>query len=88
MPADVIVTIRMPASLTAALKKRRDNDYYTDLSEQVRSIVRKGSLKYLALLHQETDTTRRETTPTPLSQREEKIEALLAGMRELLGGGK
>jgi Arc/MetJ-type ribon-helix-helix transcriptional regulator len=44
--ADVVVAVRVPRSLVAELRERTERDHYSDLSEQVRSIVRRGCLKY------------------------------------------
>ena len=44
--ADTVIAVRMPRSLIAELRERTEHDHYSDLSEQVRSIVRRGCLKY------------------------------------------
>lgn len=46
MTAEVIVTVRMPSSLLTALKKRTAKDHYSGLSEQLRSIIRKGCTRF------------------------------------------
>ena len=41
-----VVTVKMPASLAAELRKRTRKDHYLDLSEQIRSIVRQACLRH------------------------------------------
>jgi Arc/MetJ-type ribon-helix-helix transcriptional regulator len=41
-----IVSVRMPSSLVRALKKLQAKNHYLDLSEEIRSIVRKKCLEY------------------------------------------
>ncbi len=101
MGADVIVTVRMPASLLEALRAKMGDDHYGDLSEQVRSITRKGCLRYAQLLREqqgggeagrrETEAAERKERPTELPtgrrpSRDAQVEALLLGLRELLRG--
>ncbi len=85
MSADAIVTVRMPASLVAALKERLAEDHYADLSEQVRSIVRKGCLRYVRLL---PGAPQPPDASAPAASREEQVERLLGDLRKLLAGGE
>jgi len=43
--AEHIISVKMPSSLVAALEKRREQDHYLDLSEQLRSVVRQRCLE-------------------------------------------
>jgi len=43
---DQLITIRMPASLTRELKKYSEKNHCLDLSEYIRSIVRKKCLEF------------------------------------------
>lgn len=44
--SDVIVSVRMPASLAQALKKLAVDHHYMDVSEEIRSIVRSKIMEY------------------------------------------
>jgi len=87
MPAETIVTIRMPASLLAALRSRTAEDHYSDLSEQVRSIIRRGCLRYAKVVTHDLKELKgqlklellRETDDARAKEILEKLEALLGG---------
>lgn len=89
---DVVVTIRMPATLVAELKDRTAHDHYADFSEQVRSVVRKGCLKYTNPVTHEIKELKEQLKHELLKERDaEKTEVLLAHLKELLaqhGGAK
>ncbi len=88
MPAEVIVTVRMPTSLVTALKQRTEQDHYTDFSEQVRSIVRKGCLQYTNPVTNELkDLKTQLKQELKDEQAEARAEALLASLKELIKGG-
>lgn len=86
MGADVIVTVRMPASLLVALERQRGQDHYSDLSEQLRSITRKGGLRYLALARGDGRPDPSDEKERRESQRDEKAMRLIEDLRVLLGG--
>lgn len=43
---DVLVSIRMPASLVAQLRQLAEKNHFMDLSEEIRSIVRQKCLEH------------------------------------------
>ena len=43
---DVLVSIRMPASLLSKLKEFAEKDHFMDVSEEIRSITRKNWFKF------------------------------------------
>lgn len=47
---DVLVSVRMPESLLSKLKELAEKNHYMDVSEEVRSIIRKN---WFELLHPE-----------------------------------
>ena len=88
MPAEQIVTVRMPASLIQALKSRTAQDHYTDLSEQVRSIVRKGCLHYVNPVTSEIKELKSQLKAELTQETEDdRAKALLNELKSLLKGG-
>jgi Arc/MetJ-type ribon-helix-helix transcriptional regulator len=83
--ADVVIAVRVPRTLVAELKERTEQDHFADLSEQLRSIIRRGCLKYTnpvtheikELKEQLKEELRKETG-------ELKTEELLAALKDLL----
>jgi Arc/MetJ-type ribon-helix-helix transcriptional regulator len=47
--SDIIVSVRIPAALVLELKKRVDQNHFKDVSELVRTIVRRKWLEYQGL---------------------------------------
>ncbi len=43
--AERVVSVKMPKSLVRELNRLREQDHYLDLSEQIRSVVRRKSLE-------------------------------------------
>ncbi len=87
MSSEVLVTVRMPASLVSALKSRTAAEHYTDFSEQLRSIIRKQSLAYLNPLPRELEQLKEHLKMELLEENERaRKEELLASLRELIGG--
>jgi Arc/MetJ-type ribon-helix-helix transcriptional regulator len=89
---DTIVTVRMPTTLLASLRQRTTEDHYTDLSEQVRSIVRKGCMRYTNPLTAEVKELKGQLKEELLKEREDdRTKTLLADLKQLLqhhGGEK
>ncbi len=44
---DVIVSVRMPASLAKELRRLAQDNHFLDVSEELRSIIREKSQQYL-----------------------------------------
>ncbi len=88
MTADVIVTVRVPASLLKAIRERTERDHYSDLSEQIRSIVRKACLKRADPVREGIEEIK-ERLKEELRERgeRERKEELLAAIKELVKGG-
>jgi len=88
MVAEVLVTVRMPVSLVKALKARTSQDHYTDLSEQVRSIVRKGCLRYTNPVTHELKELKSQLKEELFKEREdERARKLIESIQEIIGGG-
>ncbi len=88
MAAEVLVTIRMPASLVKALKARTGQDHYNDLSEQIRSIVRKGCLSYAGPVPQGLESLKAQLKEELFKEREdERARKLIESIQEIIGGG-
>ncbi len=88
--ADTVVTVRMPATLITALRSRTADGHYRDLSEQVRSIVRKGCLQYSNPVTHEIKELKAQLKDELLRESEDvRVKALLDDLRKLLakGGG-
>ncbi len=94
--ADVVIAVRVPRSLVAELKERTESGHYADLSEQVRSIVRRGCLKYTNPVTHEIKELKEQLKAELLKEQEAgKSQALLQQLKELLearaqqkGGGQ
>ncbi|MBR9693315.1 hypothetical protein GOV07_05325 [Candidatus Woesearchaeota archaeon] len=88
MPAEQIVTVRMPASLVEALKARIAPDHYSDLSEQVRSIVRKGCLHYVNPVTSEIKELKTQLKAELMQESgDDRAKALIDELKNLLKGG-
>lgn len=91
MGADVIVTVRMPRTLVKALKERTEKDFYSDFSEQIRSIIRKGCLRYVNPVTGELKELKEQLKEEILLEKEDaRAKALIADLKTLLertGGG-
>lgn len=89
MPGEAIVTVRMPAGLVKALKARTERDHYTDLSEQVRSIVRRGCFRYTNPVTSEIKELKSQLKAELAQETEdERAKALLAQLRLLIDRGE
>lgn len=86
MASDLIVTVRMPDSLIEALKSRTTEQHYADLSEQIRSIVRKGCLRFDDPVQQGIhEIKERLATESTEQLKREQAEQLVAMLQKLLG---
>lgn len=85
---DQVVTVRMPATLIAELKERTERDHYRDLSEQIRSIVRKGCLQYSNPVTHEIKELKAQLKEELLAEHEDvRAKTLLDDLRKLLEKG-
>jgi len=89
--ADLVIAVRVPRSLVAELKDRTERDHYSDLSEQVRSIVRRGCLKYTNPVTHEIKELKEQLKAELLKEQAAgSSQAILQKVKELLenqGGG-
>ncbi len=88
---DSIVTVRMPVTLLTSLRQHTAEDHYSDLSEQVRSIIRKGCLRYTNPLTAEVTELKGQLKEELLKARDEerardddRAGKLLADLKQLL----
>lgn len=89
MGAEMIVTVRMPASLLRALKERTQEDHFSDLSEQMRSIIRHGCMRYTNPVTSEIRELKSQLKEELLrASQEERKEAIITELKGLLGGGQ
>jgi Arc/MetJ-type ribon-helix-helix transcriptional regulator len=92
MGADVIVTVRMPASLITAMRERIAADHFSDISEQVRSVVRKGCLRFSNPVTHEIKELKEQLKTELLQESDDaRTRALLESLKTLLsehGGGQ
>ena len=92
MAADVVVTVRMPSSLVKALRERMAKDHYSDLSEQMRSVVRRGCLRFSGPgANEPMDLKGRLREELRREGDEARSKALIEGLKALLsehGGGQ
>jgi Arc/MetJ-type ribon-helix-helix transcriptional regulator len=79
MSADKIVTVRLPSTMLRELKSHTQQDHFFDLSEQVRSIIRKGCLRQSQ--QQPTESLKKELIQ---KAKDARAEALLESLKELL----
>lgn len=80
MVADRVVTVRLPGTLLAELKQRTTQDHFVDVSEQVRSIIRKGCLRQ----SQPQMIPERFKKELLREAKDARAEALLEGLRKIL----
>jgi Arc/MetJ-type ribon-helix-helix transcriptional regulator len=86
---DVVIAVRVPKTLLAEVKERTEHDHYNDLSEQVRSVIRKGCLKYTNPVTHEIKELKAQLKEELLKETgDAKTQALLASIKELLKGGE
>jgi len=86
--ADIVVTVRMPSTLISELKERTEREHYRDVSEQVRSIVRKGCLQYTNPVTHEIKELKAQLKEELLRENEDsRAKALLDDLRKLLAKG-
>lgn len=83
--ADTVIAVRMPRSLIAELRERTEHDHYSDLSEQVRSIVRRGCLKYTnPVTHEIKELKEQLKTELLKEQAAGNSQTILQKVKELL----
>ena len=83
--ADAVIAVRVPRTLIVELKERTVRDHYGDLSEQVRSIVRKACLRYNNPVTHELQELKGQLRDELLKANQDlKTHALIASLKELL----
>lgn len=70
---DVIVSIRLPSSLTKELKDLAKANHYVDLSEQLRDVIRQKTITYLEPKIQPQKTDEKEQLVKELTSLIEKL---------------
>lgn len=87
MKYDPVVSVKMPNSLLHEMKKLVHKDHYLDISEAVRSIVRKGCLKYTNPVTSEIKEIKEHLKQDLVFERQTtQKQALLEELRKLVGG--
>ena len=87
MKYDPIVSVKMPNSLLLEMKQLIKQDHYLDMSEAVRSIVRKGCLKYTNPVTSEIKEIKEHLKQDlVLEQQTTQKQALLEELRRLVSG--
>jgi Arc/MetJ-type ribon-helix-helix transcriptional regulator len=81
---EVLVTLRIPISLIHALDERAKTEHYKDLSELIRSIVRKRTLQYVDPYTQELKAIKDKLfSSQELQAKEKKKEKIMNDIKKL-----
>jgi len=76
---DLIISVRMPASLVKELKELSEKNHYMDLSEELRSVLRDKCTEY----KQRQSTPDKKVSDSISTQQKTLVEGLQSIIREL-----
>jgi len=84
---DPVVSVKMPISLLLEMKKLIVTDHYLDMSEAVRSVVRKGCLQYTNPLTSEIKELKENIkTDIVFEQQTSQKQALIEELKRMVRG--